>query len=657
MLNDPARYPEIVEAMQKAQDANLLHGDFFLEVVEGNLSFITASIQAFDATMPQGVKSIPAWQVFLRESKFQYLGEQFCCNDVGDVWMFTVARFKGGDEYVLGIFAMTSTRRLCQIEVLGFMVQHSVVVRDMSGDVYLPSARRIAEDKEKVAEAARKAKDAEAAADPRKAAEVAAEERKVAQVAAIAAEEQRVALEAAEARRVAEAAAAAGAEQAAAAAQRVAMEAAEARTAAAAAAEQAAAKTALQQAVEHPTFDVVEAALQQAEIAGLAQLELKVAERALKTCKVAEALVQAVNAAELEEYAQEATSWCHAQRVTSFDDVESSLAVLAEALKLTRVEEIRLGKAFASRKAAAAADVAAADAIPAAVPFSNSKEHPLQVVQLASLATSEFKRLYEVQGVVTFQHDLFGALQGILRGYAELTGDTEANADQLFEALQSQVFDSPMWQSLLSCNHREVAKVAVVTWTSATKLGLPSEFCTILNQVIRMDSGDALRHAVVFTRAMTSHLVNRDRSHQDSSREWPDDFVSYRGSNIPRAELDFFVKDQLYRAPMFLATSFSEAKAREFLHRTPKDGQVPVLFKFFIDRVQKCDHAMYIEGMTLQQGEQELLFAPYSAFTVLTVHIPEGSISCDQPIVIEIKVHPNNKAEHVPEDVPLAQWH
>lgn len=299
----------------------------------------------------------------------------------------------------------------------------------------------------------------------------------------------------------------------------------------------------------------------------------------------------------------------------------------------------------------------AAAVVPQVVLQAEVLPSPPQVLTHSSLATSQFKRLYDEQAVVTFQDELFGALRGILRGYAALKGDTQDHADQLFGVLQQQAFNCRVWQSLVQCDHKEVAKIAVVTWTSASIEGLRVQFCNILNFVLRQDSGESLRHAVVFTRALTSHLVNRNRGQQNASLMWPNDSLSHRGTNIPRAELGFFEKDKPYRVPMFLATSFCEAKAFDFLHRQPRGDQVPVHFKFVIDPVRKCDHAVYLEGMSLLHDEHELLFAPYSAFTVLSVNIPEGNITWDQPVVIEIKVAPNNKSGSVPDDLPLATWH
>jgi len=282
---------------------------------------------------------------------------------------------------------------------------------------------------------------------------------------------------------------------------------------------------------------------------------------------------------------------------------------------------------------------------------------PLPVPQSGAsgrtFATSEFKRLYDAAQPIKFQDSFFGALRAMLECYATMVGETQANAHQLFEVLQRQAFDTPDWNTLMSGEENKVAKFAVVLWTSARSDGLRRQFCNILNHILRADSGDALKHAVLVSRSMTCQLVGkRDQTHL---RIWPPNNVSYRGSNIPRNELAFFQLGKSYRVPFFLATSFEEAKAMEFWRKIPIDDQVPVIFKFVLDAVKKCNHAMYIEQMTMVREEHELLYVPYSAFKVTNVNIPQGDITCQNAAVIEIEVFPNNLTQ--PNDLPLSYWH
>ena len=53
-----------------------------------------------------------------------------------------------------------------------------------------------------------------------------------------------------------------------------------------------------------------------------------------------------------------------------------------------------------------------------------------------------------------------------------------------------------------------------------------------------------------------------------------------------------------------------------------------------------------------RQGEEEYLFTPYSAFTVLSAIWNAGTDA--DPHIIELQAAVDNKAE--PEDLPLAPW-
>merc|ERR1712023_559000 len=106
-------------------------------------------------------------------------------------------------------------------------------------------------------------------------------------------------------------------------------------------------------------------------------------------------------------------------------------------------------------------------------------------------------------------------------------------------------------------------------------------------------------------------------------------------------EVQRFEKDQQYRAAMFLATAVDEEATKAFLQKVPF-GLVPVLFIFELDNEKKCDHVMFLEGLTLVKGENEFLYAPYSAFTVKDVYIPE-KIHWTNPVKITLLVAPDNQ--------------
>ena len=111
-------------------------------------------------------------------------------------------------------------------------------------------------------------------------------------------------------------------------------------------------------------------------------------------------------------------------------------------------------------------------------------------------------------------------------------------------------------------------------------------------------------------------------------------YTSYRGSSIPENILTaIFVAGAEYRASMFLATSFKRSVAEVFL-RAAATAAIPglcglrkrVLFEIECPST-RCMHANYIEaGVSMMGGsEAELLFTPYSAFTVIE---PRPALTC-----------------------------
>ena len=101
---------------------------------------------------------------------------------------------------------------------------------------------------------------------------------------------------------------------------------------------------------------------------------------------------------------------------------------------------------------------------------------------------------------------------------------------------------------------------------------------------------------------------------------------------MPRDFKGFFTVGKKFRAPMFVATSFSETVAGNFLMRLPPpmDDQTPplqepTLWRFHLNsnlpESERCMQANFIGERTdgTVRGEDEFLFSPYSVFTVRAV--------------------------------------
>ena len=94
---------------------------------------------------------------------------------------------------------------------------------------------------------------------------------------------------------------------------------------------------------------------------------------------------------------------------------------------------------------------------------------------------------------------------------------------------------------------------------------------------------------------------------------------------------------QACRVAGYLATLFSEAVACVFLYNKFAEGKTAVKWMVEMeargrdDAALKCKQVNFVDTNTL--GQEELLFAPYSVFTVLQLHVPANP-SDDDPVTV-----------------------
>ena len=125
--------------------------------------------------------------------------------------------------------------------------------------------------------------------------------------------------------------------------------------------------------------------------------------------------------------------------------------------------------------------------------------------------------------------------------------------------------------------------------------------------------------------------------------------VCFRGGGFDSQFRGFFVQGRKFRQPAYLATSFSEQVARQFI--AMRGGDDCVLWRVRIDSVRKCLHVNLVKTTNVP-GEEEYLFQCYSVFTVVSATWNAGTTP--NPHVIELEAAVDNKEE--PEDLPLAPW-
>ena len=153
---------------------------------------------------------------------------------------------------------------------------------------------------------------------------------------------------------------------------------------------------------------------------------------------------------------------------------------------------------------------------------------------------------------------------------------------------------------------------------------------------------------------------------------FPRDGEVYRGTGFDDAHKDFFTVGRAYRVPGFLATSFSEATATEFMRRAARaqaHGHQAVLWVVRVDpagehdMTKRCKHVNFVTH-ALVAGESEYLFTAYSIFTVRSVTWGRDGA----PHRIELDAASDNRVEAeggegrwatpiASEELPLAPWY
>lgn len=186
--------------------------------------------------------------------------------------------------------------------------------------------------------------------------------------------------------------------------------------------------------------------------------------------------------------------------------------------------------------------------------------------------------------------------------------------------------------------------MALRLWTCPV-LVQGTELCFMLNDALRRDHlSPAIDAAVTLTAAINTYLVANTHEH------WPPNGHCFRGGGLPTVHRAFFVVGKRYRAPAFVASSFSLDVAKRFMARQSNE---PILWVLCFDR--RCKHVAFIARSlsTALQAEYEFLVAPYTAFEVLAVTWAEHP-SLDNPHHITLRVAADNRMES--EDLPLTPW-
>lgn len=269
--------------------------------------------------------------------------------------------------------------------------------------------------------------------------------------------------------------------------------------------------------------------------------------------------------------------------------------------------------------------------------------------------TSNFKQKYATAPVPEGALEIGPPLRRLLEWYCETKGipyhplpGQNGAGQTMLKRLQAE---AQIHGDELAGDRRGIAQVAQRMWTSAQTLAdTGEEFCSILNHALRKDDPpDVIQAVAELSRSINELCV---QGAAGSAVVHPPDNVCFRGGGFDDRHRGFFIQGKAYRQPAYLATSFSQQKAMEFMRRAGRSPQ-RVIWRVHIDPVLKCEHVNLVRKVAPGvPDEEEYLFAPYSVFTVRTVAWRRGTV--DDPHEIDLDAAPDNQGP--PEDLPLAPW-
>eukprot|EP00567_Pseudictyota_dubia_P005600 CAMPEP_0197441764 /NCGR_PEP_ID=MMETSP1175-20131217/7953_1 /TAXON_ID=1003142 /ORGANISM="Triceratium dubium, Strain CCMP147" /LENGTH=407 /DNA_ID=CAMNT_0042972095 /DNA_START=498 /DNA_END=1721 /DNA_ORIENTATION=+ len=259
--------------------------------------------------------------------------------------------------------------------------------------------------------------------------------------------------------------------------------------------------------------------------------------------------------------------------------------------------------------------------------------------KLLSLATSNFLVAYKKAKPPDTMMILGSKLGAVIRHHCD-------KHDIPYDDDEGEEFFRQLQQDMDDDNDSTVEAVQRM-WTSYRDLR-GKEFCAILNGAVRDDHKDHVAPVAALTRAINKLCVKEGRMPQPP---FPDGDVCYRGGGFNDSYRDFFVPGHEFRQPAFLATSFLESTADNFMYRSTMPAKVKWLIH--LDPLRKCIHVNLVRRRVPNlPDEKEYLFAPYSVFTVRSAQWNNGTNA--DPHIIELEAAHDNK-EHS-EELPLAPW-
>ena len=179
------------------------------------------------------------------------------------------------------------------------------------------------------------------------------------------------------------------------------------------------------------------------------------------------------------------------------------------------------------------------------------------------MATSKWLAKYDSQKEVVelspiMQHHFLSAVDSFIHKFSAWKQQPKSIADRFYSSMEREACGKAAGS---------VGETATRMWTSALQLeigpGVGIEFCTMINEAMRLDLADMMAEVALINCAMNDMLVSR-RAEALGPATFPSNAMSHRGGGFNLAHKDFFSVKKKFRVPHPLATSGNEDVAYDF---------------------------------------------------------------------------------------------
>ena len=177
----------------------------------------------------------------------------------------------------------------------------------------------------------------------------------------------------------------------------------------------------------------------------------------------------------------------------------------------------------------------------------------------------EFAKLTPIR-----QHHFLSAVDNFIHKFSDWKQLPKSVADQFYASMEREA----------CCKGAgSIGETAARMWTSGLQLEIGPdvgmEFCSIINEAMRLDLADMMAEVALINCAMNYILVDRSASNLGPAASFPIDATSHRGGGFNIAHKDFFSEKKKFRVPHPLATSGDVNIAYDFWRKgTPANSRL-----------------------------------------------------------------------------------